>query len=273
MKMKLITKLVSLSVILFGLSYGHAAIASTAVRGNHKVSNSKSLGSTKTKKTTSTNKKKSSPSWDVSGHDESGHEYVDLGLPSGTLWATSSIGAKYPWDKGLYFAWGETKGYPRNDKVAKSKKRNFEWKDYKWRGDREDTYSKYVVDPACGKVDNLVTLCPDDDAATANWGLGWEMPSNDQFLELFKYTEEKQIWINGSYETKLISKVNGKSIIFPTTGFNGWGYYEECGTFYWSSNLDIESRNYALGMFWSGMDAGGDRYKGMCVRPVRKQSK
>ena len=89
-------------------------------------------------------------------------EYVDLGLPSGTLWATTNIGATSPEEYGDYFAWGET-----------TTKSDYSWETY---FDIDDGFSfkKYNNDGG------LTELLPEDDAATANWGSEWQMPSDDQ---------------------------------------------------------------------------------------------
>ena len=94
-----------------------------------------------------------------------GHEYVDLGLPSGTLWATCNVGASKPEDYGGYFAWGETN--PKNV---------YDWTTYKLCRGTDRTLTKYCNDSYYGYngfTDNLNTLQSNDDAATANWGIGW----------------------------------------------------------------------------------------------------
>ena len=111
-------------------------------------------------------------------------EYVDLGLPSGTLWATCNIGADSPEDYGLYFAWGETTGYSEDT----SDGRSFDWSTYKYCNGSSYTLTKYCNDSSRGYngfTDNLTELVPEDDAATANWGAGWCMPTVEQFDELF----------------------------------------------------------------------------------------
>ena len=79
-----------------------------------------------------------------------GHEYVDLGLPSGTLWATCNVGASKPEEYGDYFAWGETQP-----------KSNYHWNTYKWCRGSYDTQTKYCTDTDsyyCGTVDNKTQL-------------------------------------------------------------------------------------------------------------------
>lgn len=92
-----------------------------------------------------------------------GHEYVDLGLPSGTLWATCNVGADSPEDYGDYYAWGDT-----------LPKTMYDWKSYPYATFVDGHYelTKYCMDSSCGFngfVDDLTVLELVDDAVTANW--------------------------------------------------------------------------------------------------------
>ena len=96
------------------------------------------------------------------------HEYVDLGLPSGTLWATCNVGADTPESYGDYFAWGETEP-----------KTTYDWSTYKYCVGEYDRLTKYCSDTTYGYngfTDDLYVLQPSDDAATVNWGEGWRTP-------------------------------------------------------------------------------------------------
>lgn len=133
-------------------------------------------------------------------HTFNGHDFVDLGLPSGTLWATCNIGAENPADGGLYFAWGETVGYGPGtsngengvttdghkfylDDLTTYKKYTFE-DDYK-QGCWYENFRDYVGTTVNGiTYKNLTKLLPEDDAATANWGEGWFTPTKAQWDEL-----------------------------------------------------------------------------------------
>ena len=102
---------------------------------------------------------------------EQEHEYVDLGLPSGTQWATMNIGANAPEEYGDYFAWGETE--PKD---------YYDWGTYKWCMGNYNTMTKYCTISGYGYNgfnDGKTELDPEDDAATAAWGAGWRMPSFD----------------------------------------------------------------------------------------------
>ena len=110
------------------------------------------------------------------------HEWVDLGLPSGTLWATCNVGASKPEEYGVYFAWGETEP-----------KSNYDWSTYKYYNGSPETMTKYCTNNDMGRVDNKTELEAMDDAATVNWGSNWQTPSKEQFEELY----------NSSYTTQL----------------------------------------------------------------------
>lgn len=195
-----------------------------------------------------------------------GHEYVDLGLPSGTLWATCNVGANTPEESGDYFAWGETTGY-------NSGKTYFNWSTYKWCNGSKNTLTKYCYSSEYGKVDNKVKLESSDDAATVNWGSNWCMPSREQFQELRFYANCEWTTLNGIYGHKITSKSNGNSIFIPVTGyFNETGLgYMDCGA-YWTCELCSET--YGAHILTSGSDsfsagaAIGTRCYGMPVRPV-----
>ena len=115
--------------------------------------------------------------------DFNGYEYVDLGLPSGTLWAKCNIGAEKETDYGLYFQWGDVVGY----KDASSGK-SFSWSDYKYCNGSSTTLTKYNNSSSYGTVDNLNILEPSDDAATVNMGGSWRIPSNWEYQELIDNT-------------------------------------------------------------------------------------
>lgn len=197
------------------------------------------------------------------------HEYADLGLPSGTLWATMNIGATCPEDYGDYFAWGETWGY-------NSAKRFFSWDSYKWCRDSEKSLVKYCLSSGYGDVDGKDTLDPEDDAATANWGEEWQMPSVEQKDELqnpnyTKWTWKKENGING-YEIKSLK--NGNSIFLPATGYYVYGKLTSIGDYgnYWLCSINSENQAQAIIMAFYSDKVGmfeSDRYIGRSVRAVR----
>ncbi len=199
------------------------------------------------------------------GHDD--HDYVDLGLPSGTLWATCNVGATTPEGYGDYFAWGETQP-----------KEIYDWSTYQYCMGNGRTLTKYCTDPNFGYedfTDNLTTLLPEDDAATANWGNEWRMPTKEEWWELLDNTTVKWTQQNG-VNGRLITASNGNSFFLPSAGslwVEGLDTFGLSG-YYWSSSLNTygPSRAWYL-YFYAGscyMDEDyGGRYNGLSVRAVR----
>ena len=141
-----------------------------------------------------------------------GHEYVDLGLPSGILWATMNVGANSPTDAGLYFAWGDTNGYAASQVGSGEGLKYFGWEDYKWSIDGSSrNLEKYGI----GK---LMELALEDDAAHINMGGAWLLPTQTQSNELIDNTTSASTRINGVKCVILTSNINGNSIIFPMVG-------------------------------------------------------
>lgn len=198
-----------------------------------------------------------------------GHDYVDLGLPSGTLWAKCNVGANSETDYGLYFAWGEIEGYTASQ--VPSEKR-FDWDDYKWTEDGGETMSKY------NSTDGKTVLDLEDDAARANMGGNWHIPSITQLNELINAQEVSHVLttLNGVNGLKIMNNIdNGKYIFLPTAGFYNYSSNVGAGTSgcIQSSSLDAwdsVDRNMSLG-FISTTVAGEnnyERYYGMSVRGV-----
>ncbi len=204
--------------------------------------------------------------------DYGNHAYVDLGLPSGTLWATCNIGADNPEDYGLYFAWGETTGYTQDTTDGHS----FNWASYKYAIDDYNTLTKYCNDSYYGYngfTDTLTELEPEDDAAYVNWGANWRMPSYDQQTELrtkCTWTWKTKSGKNG-YE---VVGPNGSSLFFPTAGRRSGTSLDLAGSdgYYWSRTLGTVSPNdgWYLNFGSSGIiTISSYRYYGRSVRPVR----
>lgn len=178
-------------------------------------------------------------------------EYVDLGLPSGTMWATCNIGASSPEDYGDMFAWGET-----------ATKDNYNKGTYAFADG--DSYTKYT------SSDGKTQLDLEDDAAHVQWGGDWRMPTADDFAEL---NENNCTWTwddsRKGYEVK--SKANGNSIFFPCAGYN-WlfpGGDEGESGYYWTSTLQtcVEFDSESTGFVDYYM-----RGRGHSIRPVCKPS-
>ena len=194
------------------------------------------------------------------------HAYVDLGLPSGTLWATCNVGADTPEGYGDYFAWGETQP-----------KTTYNWITYRYCNGSSDQLTKYCSNSSYGYngfTDDLTVLQPNDDAATANWGGGWCMPTEAQWRELCQNTTATWTTQNG-VNGRLFTASNGNSLFLPAAGYR-WdgelgyaGYYG----FYWSSSLitDYPRDAWSLGFNSGDTDVyNGYRLDGLSVRAVRE---
>lgn len=195
--------------------------------------------------------------------------YVDLGLPSGTLWATCNIGANSPEEYGDYFAWGETEGF-------NSGKTNFSWSTYKWCNGSYDSLTKYITRSEYGSIDKMTELDLEDDAAYVNWGPEWRMPSLGQFEELINSSYTTTTWTtqNGVYGRKITSKKNGNSIFLPAAGYRYISSLNYDGSYgdYWSRSLhsDYPGSAWHLLFYSSYIGTSNDygRCSGRSVRPV-----
>ena len=156
--------------------------------------------------------------------------YVDLGLS--VLWATMNIGANKPEEYGDYFAWGETK--PKD---------TYSITNYKHANPADSTLTKYCFNPEYGKVDSLLLLDECDDAATANWGKGWRMPTFSEWLELVSQCEWKWTEQNG-VNGYLVTGLTGNSIFLPAAGC-----YAEHFHLNWPCELKDEGTQ---GYYWHG---------------------
>ena len=190
------------------------------------------------------------------------HEYVDLGLS--VKWATCNVGAIKPEEYGDYFAWGETQ--------PKSTYSNYSWSTYKYCNGSSSTLTKYNTSSSFGTVDNKTTLELSDDAARANWGGSWRMPTDAEITELRMQCTWKWTTLNGVYGYKVSSRKNGNSIFLPAAGYrDGWSL-DDAGSrgYYWSSSLFADYPSDALGVYFESgiMGNNGDRYCGFSVRPV-----
>ncbi len=199
------------------------------------------------------------------GNELNGHEYVDLGLPSGTLWATCNIGADTVEEFGDYFAWGETEP-----------KELYDWKSYKYGRFIHERYelNKYCTDSAYGLngfVDNLILLEPKDDAATVNWGDDWRMPTKEEWEELFLNTTGVWTTLNDVKGWRCTAS-NGNSLFLPAAGYWWDDAFNADLGLYWSRTINKEFPYRAWGFHFncdsSHLCGSSDRNRGQTVRAV-----
>jgi len=190
-----------------------------------------------------------------------GHKYVDLGLPSGTLWATCNVGANSPEDYGNYYAWGET-----------TTKNTYNWDTYKYCIGSNDNLTKYNTIADYGGVDNKKILGIKDDVASINWGSNWRMPTYDELDEL----KTKCTWTwttQGEKNGYRVTGPNGKSIFLPAAGFRYVDSLYVAGSYgyYWSSSLNADTPCSAYRLYFNSGEVYmryDYRYYGRSVRPV-----
>lgn len=192
-------------------------------------------------------------------------QWVDLGLPSGLLWADRNLGAQSPEDYGNYYAWGET-----------SPKEVYDWITYAY-GNDYNALTKYCNQSDYGLngfKDKLTTLKASDDAAKAELGGKARMPRDSEWHELIYETKSTWTTRNGVYG-RLFTGSNGKSIFLPAAGdryrSRPSSNAGESGH-YWSSTLNINGP-YGARCFYFGLSTqdrfNGSRQYGYTVRAVR----
>ena len=194
-----------------------------------------------------------------------GHEYVDLGLPSGLKWATYNVGATKPEEYGGYYAWGEIE-----------RKNDFTWSTYKWCNGSENTMTKYCTDSNYGTVDNKTVLDLEDDVAHVKWGGSWRMPTAEELLELIDNCAWMWTTLNGVNGCRLTSKINGNTIFFPAAGDFYLGteiYNVGLHGGYWTSTIRDNLNSSAYGLIFANtafIKRDYSRFDGHCVRAVSK---
>lgn len=192
-------------------------------------------------------------------------DWVDLGLPSGLLWATRNVGASSPEDYGDYFAWAETQP-----------KSYYDWDTYTYTCGDYDDLTKYCNDSdyGCnGYTDNLTILQAGDDAATANWGSGWRTPTYEEWWELLDHCTSTWTTQNG-VKGRCFTGPNGNTLFLPATGCRWLDRLINAGLvgLYWLSSLNTAC---PIDAWYCGFDSGGSymryltREYGRSVRAVR----
>lgn len=174
-----------------------------------------------------------------------GHEYVDLGLPSGLKWATCNVGANSPEEDGGYYAWGEV--------------------------DIKDEYN-YGNCVTYGKSMSDISGNPTYDVARKKWGSSWRLPTEAEFQELLD--ECNWQWTaQGGKEGYKVTGPNGNSIFLPAAGYRDGSSLYDAGEYgyYWSSAFLESDDRSAFGLYFNSSCRsvyGGYRDDGRSVRPV-----
>lgn len=240
----------------------------------------------------------------ASSPDANGYEYVDLGLPSGNLWAKCNIGATNEEEAGLYFQWGDTQGYTAKQVGRGEGYKYFNYDDCKFNSGGSNTYSKY------NNSDGKQFLDLEDDAAHVNMGGSWRMPTFADCKELFEYTNVEFLieapgrltkkeespstelddilyydWEGGNIGTDNSWKYTGIRfsnknnpdiyIIIPRAGYASRGRVDKSllESFCWASSLRSESSvNYFGGRYDFCGVSGSDRYYGYPIRGILPKS-
>ena len=195
-------------------------------------------------------------------------EPVDLGLS--VEWASWNVGASTPEEYGAYFAWGETEPYLWD----------YDWANYKWCSEEDYTWGNIKLTKYCpiyktdywdgaGTPDNKTILDMEDDAARANWGGTWRMPTDAEWAELgtsCTWTWTTQNGVNG----RLVTASNGNSIFLPAAGQKDGFYLRNAGSDgnYWSSSLYKDVPELARGVRVKDGQVLYNRHAGLSVRPV-----
>ena len=183
-----------------------------------------------------------------------GNELVDMGLPSGTLWAKNNLGATSPTGYGWYFAWGDPTPHQEG-------------------GGYNFSQANYDASEAAAITTDL---SDDNDMATVNLGKKWRLPSKEDFAELFNSSYTTNVWttINGVNGLLVTSKApHGNTLFFPAAGLYDGTSLNDRGTYglYWSSSVDSSPKAFGLRFYSSYVypQNSNSRYIGRSVRAVQ----
>ena len=177
--------------------------------------------------------------------EHNGYYYVDLGLPSGTMWATFNVGSNNIIDNGLLFQWGRVDGYRYDDKNNKfiTPEQN-----------KQYTGNEYIPVTTSGTTyDESNTLNLEDDAANANMGGYWRMPTKDELQELLDNTTYDVITVNGVKGMLFTSNINGHKLFIPFSGYFGDSNFRWLGynANIWSSSVHETYTNDAYSLYFN----------------------
>ena len=207
--------------------------------------------------------------------------WVDMGLPSGLKWAKKNIdvtqangfaASEFQYECS-FFSWGNTEGH----NPANSSSSSYDF------GSAND--GVYASTPGAALTGNIA---PSQDAARVNLGAPWRMPTTEEYAELFanidylqadgtttipSSTADKRVTVNSILGLYLKSKINGKKLFFPCSGYGNGSSWSNRGSFgyYWASTLYSAANGRYLGFSSGGVNPQGDngRFDGFAVRPVQ----
>lgn len=191
-----------------------------------------------------------------------GHSYVNLGLPSGTMWATSNMSG--------FYRWGETKPFTSSPSSIDAKLILNQWNGVPM----GELLAQDVVDGVKDTTysNSLGRLTPAYDVASVNWGNAWRMPTYDEIIEL--KTLCKWEWTEQGTPGCIVTGPNGKSIFLPAAGYNNYGQIDKQGKlgYYWTSSK-LANDSYNLSYYLLINNNGPycrytDISEGNAVRPV-----
>lgn len=192
-------------------------------------------------------------------------EWVDLGLPSGLLWAKCNLGATAPEKFGDYYAWGET--MPKHE---------YSMATYSYYDQDGENYAlnKYNTQESEGLVDSLTVLEAADDAATALLSYGARIPTDAEWQELLDNTTAKWTTQNG-VQGYLLTAANGNNLFLPAAGWmDGDSHLSKNTGDYWSSSLEtlLPNNAHILNFGSTGLRVSNyERFHGSPIRPVKEQ--
>lgn len=199
-----------------------------------------------------------------------GHQYVEIG---GIKWATMNIGANSITDTGIYFQWGDTSGYTASQVGSGAGQKYFAWADYKFGNGTSSPGATGMT--KYNATDGLTTLEAVDDAAVANWGGSWRMPTTAEFQALGSAVNTAWTQVNNVYGILCTDKTDSsKTLFFPAAGYCNDGSVRSVGSSgsYWSSSLPADGGQDAYDLYFgSDVTFWGDLYSrciGFAVRPV-----
>ena len=177
--------------------------------------------------------------------NEHGFEYVDLGLPSGTMWATCNVGADTSEDEGLLFQFGRVDGYRYRDKNSQFRT------NYQNKQDTDNDTTPLTTSGKVYKANDILDL--DDDAAYVNMGGKWRMPTKDELKELVDNTTHNVVTVNGVKGMMFISNTNEHQLFIPFiqgTWYNvNWDSLNRSCSAIWSSQVDASNNDCAYSLY------------------------